>query len=384
MTSRERILKALNHQEPDRIPFDLGSTQVTGIAAVAYQNLLNYLNMEEEEIVFSDVVQQLSLPSEKFLQRLNVDTRGLFPLTSHNWNIDKKSTHINNGYEFTDEWGMVQRKPDDGHWYGITYSPMANKEPEEQTITAHQWPDASNKERVAGVRDKALKYRELDKTVTVKGLCAGVFEMSQRLRGMENALMDPLLYPEFSDKLLGKIIDLKIEYWDMVLSELGDVVDIVAETDDYGTQISQLVDPKEFRRVYKPHISRLISFIRTNAPHAFVLFHSCGNIRPIIPDFIEMGIQILNPIHISATGMDPKQLKKDFGDDVVFWGGGVETQDILPNGSPQKIADNVKRNIDALAPGGGFVFNTVHNIQSEVSPKNIMSMWNTLTEYGHY
>ena len=170
----------------------------------------------------------------------------------------------------------------------------------------------------------------------------------------------------------------------MALAELADVVDVVAEGDDYGTQDSQLIDPDQFRLCYKPHINRIIATMKQKAPDAKMMFHSCGNVRPIIPDFIEMGIDILNPVHIAATGMEPCQLKKDFGTDIVFWGGGVDTQNILPNASPAEVADNVKKNIDALAPGGGFVFATIHNIQSEVPPQNIAAIWDTLMKYGRY
>ena len=188
----------------------------------------------------------------------------------------------------------------------------------------------------------------------------------------------------FSDKLIGKIADLKIEFWEMALNELSDVVDIVAEGDDYGSQEFQLISPEHFRMYYKPHVERFIKAIKKRAPDTKIIFHSCGNVRPIIPDFLEIGIEILNPIHITAAGMEPKQLKKDFGNDLVFWGGGVDTQHILPSGSPDQVADNVKRNIEALAPGGGYVFTTVHNIQSEVPPENIMAMWNTFKKFRYY
>jgi uroporphyrinogen decarboxylase len=234
------------------------------------------------------------------------------------------------------------------------------------------------------LKEKALKYREEGKIVILKGLCAGVFEMQQRLRGMSNALIDPLIYPDFSDLTIGKLAELKIEFWKMALQELGGLADIIAEGDDYGTQESQLIDPEHFRNYYKRHVAGIIKTIREIVPYAKVMFHSCGNVRPLIPDFIEMGIDILNPVHISAAGMEPESLKSDFGNDIVFWGGGVETQHILPNGKVNEVADNVKRNIDALAPGGGFVFTTVHNIQSEVPPQNIMAMWETLQKHGKY
>ena len=385
MTSRERLRKALRHEEPDHVPFDMGGTQVTGIAEGAYLNMLAALRMEPEKIIYSDVVQQLAQPSEKFLDRLEVDTRGLFPLTSHNHNIENNLYEDGNYMAFRDEWGMIHHMPkQNGYWFSIVHNPMADAEPEASIIDSYAWPAASDKGRIAGLKTKALAYREKGKAVVVKSLCAGIFEMTQRIRGMEHALMDPMMYPEFSDMLIGKLTDLKIEYWDMVLSELHDVIDVVMEADDYGSQTSQLIAPEQFRSTYKPHIKRLISFIKSKAPDAFVFFHSCGNVRPFIPDFIEVGIDILNPVHISATGMDPFLLKKDFGKDICFWGGGVETQDVLPNGTPQQIRDNVKRNIDALAPGGGFVFNTVHNIQREVPAQNVLAMWEAWKEFGKY
>jgi uroporphyrinogen decarboxylase len=257
-------------------------------------------------------------------------------------------------------------------------------DPTENDIVRFNWPFAADKRRIAGLREKALQYREQGKLVMIKGLCAGVFEMQQRVRGMTNAMMDPFMFPEFSDLLIGKIADLKIEFWEMALNELGDVVDVVAEGDDYGTQDSQLIDPDQFRTCYKPHIARVTAAMRKGAPNAKVMFHSCGNVRSIIPDFIEIGIDILNPVHITATGMEPVQLKKDFGHDIVFWGGGVDTQKVLPTASPTEVSDHVKRNIEALAPGGGFVFATVHNIQSEVPPQNIVAMWETLQKYGKH
>jgi uroporphyrinogen decarboxylase len=165
------------------------------------------------------------------------------------------------------------------------------------------------------------------------------------------------------------------------LGELADVVDVIAEADDYGTQDSQLIDPDHFRQFYKPHISRIITAIKESAPAAKIMFHSCGAVRPIIPDFIEMGIDIINPVHINAAGMEPYQLKKDFGKDIVFWGGGVDTQKILVHGSVNEVAEDVRKNIDALAPGGGFVFAAVHNIQSEVPPQNIMAMIESIKKY---
>ncbi|MEI7421565.1 MAG: uroporphyrinogen decarboxylase family protein [Prolixibacteraceae bacterium] len=386
MNSRERILLALDHKEPDRVPYDLAGSTWTGITNVAYQKLLKHLNLPSEEPVWADVIQQIVVPSPLVLDLLKVDTRGLLPLTSHNWDIYSQLKDAGDYLQYEDEWNFTHHFPkNDGHWFSLVKNPMAHLEdPSESDIIEFKWPYAADKRRVAGLREKALQYRDMGKLVVIKGLCAGVFEMHQRVRGMSNALMDSFMCPEFSDLLIGKIADLKIEFWEMALNELGDVVDVVAEGDDYGTQESQLISPEHFRDYYKPHMGRVLQAMRRKAPGAKVMFHSCGNVRPIIPDFIEMGVDILNPVHITAAGMEADLLKKDFGRDIVFWGGGIDTQKILPSGSPSEVADSVRRNIDHLAPGGGFVFTTVHNIQSEVPPGNIMVMLETLDKYGKY
>jgi len=382
MNSRERILTTLDHREPDRVPFDLAGTTWTGIANGAYQKLRMFLGKDPEEPVWADVIQQIVIPSDEILKILEVDTRGLFPLTSHNWDVYDKLTDKGDNWEYHDEWSFTHHFPKTGGlWFSLVKHPMENIVPDVNEISRFNWPAASDRERIKGLREKAVRFKEQGKIVMLKGLCAGIFEMHQRFRRMTNALVDPLLYPEFSDLLIGKIADLKIEFWTMALAELADIVDVIAEADDYGTQESQLIDPDHFRLYYKPHITRIIEAMRKNAPGAKIMFHSCGNVRPIIPDFIEMGVNILNPVHINAAGMEPYQLKKDFGKDIVFWGGGVDTQKILARGTPGEVSDDVAKNIDALAPGGGFVFAAVHNIQSEVPPQNIISMVESIKKF---
>ncbi|MEJ2210566.1 MAG: uroporphyrinogen decarboxylase family protein, partial [Anaerolineae bacterium] len=164
----------------------------------------------------------------------------------------------------------------------------------------------------------------------------------------------------------------------------ADVVDVVAEFDDYGTQTSLLISPAMFRRLLKPRLAVLFGRLAELAPRARRFFHSCGSVRPIIPDLIEVGVEILNPVHVRAAGMEPAGLKRDFGDALVFWGGGVDTQGVLPSGTPQQVRDDVRRNVEALAPGGGFVFSPVHNVQPDVPVGNMMAMWQALAKYGAY
>ena len=208
--------------------------------------------------------------------------------------------------------------------------------------------------------------------------------MAQRIRGMSTLLMDMAGNRELAEALFDRLLALKLDFFNMALPQLADVVDVISLGDDYGTQSSQLISPAMFRRLVKPRLAILTSSIKRLAPDSALFFHSCGNVRPLLPDFIELGVDILNPVHIRATGMEPAALERDFGRDVVFWGGSVDTQGVLPNGTPAEVRDDVRRNIEALAPGGGFVFNTVHNIQADVPPENIVAMWEAWRDYGAY
>jgi uroporphyrinogen decarboxylase len=182
---------------------------------------------------------------------------------------------------------------------------------------------------------------------------------------------------------MSKVMEIKMAYWDRALDLLEDNVDVVHEADDFAGQYKMLISPDAYRRIVKPLHKELFDFIHARTK-AKLFFHSCGSIRPVIPDLIEIGVDILNPIQVSATGMDSAELKKEYGDDVVFWGGGVDTQRVLGDGTQEEVRAETKRRISDLAPGGGFVFAAVHNIQGNVPPENIMAMWETLQEYGVY
>ena len=373
VTSRERLLAAVNHQEPDRIPFDLGSTQVTGIHVVAYRRLRNYLGLPPAEPRLCDVVQGLALPDDDIVERLGVDVRGLFPLNSHNWKIDIRDAGAHG--EFVDEWGMTQQRPrEEGLYFSIVRSPLDREGLTAGDVREHRWPDTGDPRRIEGLRELAQAYRGQGRAVMIKGVLAGIFEMSQRVRGVERFMVDLASDERMTCAILDAMVELKLRFWELALPRLGDLVDVVSEADDYATQTSQLISPRMFRRIFKPRLQTLFSRIHQLAPHAKLFFHSDGNIRPILPDLIEIGIDILNPVHITAAGMEATALKRDFGGDVCFWGGGVETQNVLPFGTPQEVRDNVHRNVDALAPGGGYVFNTIHNVQADVPPENIVAM----------
>ncbi|NQT84988.1 hypothetical protein HQ563_18380, partial [bacterium] len=185
--------------------------------------------------------------------------------------------------------------------------------------------------------------------------------------------------------LLDKVMEVKWDYWDIILDIVGENVLVISEADDLAGQNGPLISPKLYRELIKPRHTQLFSMIKKKAKsRVYIFFHSCGAVRELIPDLIESGIDILNPVQVSAAGMDTRELKREFGKDITFWGGGVDTQYVLPRGNRQEIVDEVRRRIEDLAPGGGFVFSAVHNIQGDVPPENIMIMWEALQKYGGY
>jgi uroporphyrinogen decarboxylase len=391
VNSRERLLTTLNHREPDRVPFDLGSVQVTGIHVVAYRNLRQALGLPPVDVQLCDYIQQLALPDEDLITRLGVDVRGLFPLNSHNWNIHEED--VGQYWRYHDEWGITHHRPKpDGLYFSIVQVPLGGPELSGQDIERHPWPNMADPQRIGGLREQAERYRAAGYGVVLKDPFAGIFEMAQRIVGVENCLVMMAADKKLAGALFDKLLELKLSFWEMALPQLADpsagsgqaVVDVVTQADDYGTQTSQFISPRMFRKQLKPRLKILFERIKQLAPNAKRFFHSCGNVRPLLPDFIEIGVEILNPVHIRANGMEPAALKREFGDELAFWGGGVDTQGVLPSGTPQEVKDDVRRNIEALAPGGGFVFNTVHNIQADVPPQNIIAMWEALQEYGVY
>jgi uroporphyrinogen decarboxylase len=382
-TGCERLLTALSHQEPDRVPLDLGSTQVSGIHIIAYQRLRQVLGLPAVEPQICDQIQGLALPATDLIERLGVDVRGLFPLNSHNWKIVEQED--GEYWSYFDEWGITHRKPRlDGLYYSVSKVPLGGPELTARDIARHPWPQLDDPQRIAGLRQLAESYRAAGYAVVLKDPFAGIFEMAQRIVGMENLLVMMGLNKALAGVLFDKLVELKLSFWEMALPDLADVVDVISQADDYGTQVSQIISPRMFREQLKPRWKIIFDRLLVLAPNARRFFHSCGNVRPLLPDYIELGVEILNPVHVRARDMEPVALKHDFGNVLTFWGGGVDTQGVLPNGTPQEVKDDVRRNIEALAPGGGFVFNTVHNIQADVPAENLAAMYEALAEYGMY
>lgn len=383
-TSRRRVETSLNHQEPDRVPYDLGGTILTGIHHQAYRRLRQHLGLPQVQVAIEDPIQQLALVDQDLKDRFEVDVYGVNPGKSRG---AKSRVWSEEGYDkLEDEWGIEWWKPQDGgFYYDMRKHPLTNIATV-QELAKYRFPDPLDPGRYEGMAQRADALLNQKKVAYVLGRNApGIFEIALWMRGFENFFCDMLSNQALAEALLDIILEIKMKYWARALELLGENVMMISEADDLASQNRCLVSPELYRKLIKPRHTTLFNFIKKQARVPVKIFyHSCGAIAELVPDLIESGIDILNPVQVSAAGMNTQALKKNFGKDVSFYGGGVDTQEVLPHGTPQQVRDEVKRRIDDLAPGGGFIFNTVHNIQADVPPENIVAMWETVREYGVY
>jgi len=382
MTARERVLKALNHEVPDRVPIDLGGFQ-TGIHRKAYEALIEHLGIKDEVRIL-DPVQQLAQPCEEVLKRFHVDVRYVCAHgpDSFTGGIEQNRRDGKLWHDLRDEFGVVWSMPDDQQLYmDISHHPLADA-----TLTDigdYPFPDAGDPTRFTGVREQALQLREQTPYALSTGIGGVVYEYCWYMRGLERWFIDMIENPAFCGLLLDQTLKFWMRYYTGFMAEVGDIVDVVMIGDDLTGQHGPLFSPKFYRRVVKPRQKKLVQHIRS-LTSAKIWYHTCGSCTEYIPDLLDNGIDILNPVQTSAEGMDPAILKEKYGAQLVFWGGGCDAQHVLPFASPEEVAQHVRKNVETFKPGGGYVFNNVHNIQAGVPPENVVAMYDAAYEYGFY
>jgi len=374
MKPRERVVKALEHKEPDRIPVDMGSP-VTSIHVKAYVRLKKYLGINEKNPRIIDNMQQIVEVDEPVLERFSVDIRHIHLKPAKKWQPLPDGSYI-------DEWGIKYKTSKGSFYYDMCEHPLANATLED--LDKYTWPDPDDPRRVEGLKKKAEElYYNTDYAIALNGFSECLFGLPSWLRGHAQFYMDLLVNRKFAEALLDRLLEYEIKLARNALREVGKYIQVVRVADDLGTEKGPIISPSLYREIIKPRQKKLYQFIKEHSG-AKLLLHSCGSVYDLIPDFIEIGVDALNPIQVSARNMNTKKLKQEFGDKITFWGGGCDTQKILPFGTIDEIKEEVKRRIKDLAPGGGFIFAAVHNIQYDVSPEKICTLYDTALKFGKY
>jgi len=381
LSSRERVLLSINHEEPDRVPIILGTSNTTGMKVAPYRGLQKFLGVESiERYIYDWPELGTVLPDETVLRRLHSDARGLLDRYPE-WVYERNRLRPEHS-PFMDDWGSGQSEVEPGIWYPGVH-PMSEAKTLDE-IEKYPWPDMDDLTRVAHVKAEAQKLAN-ENEFAIIGTPWLLFPLERAfaLQGMDTFLMNLALYPDFSEALLHKIASLCKTLMGHFLDAAGDNLDMIKIGDDIGTQNSLLMSPKMYRKILKPIHADYIACIKERTK-AKVFFHTDGDVFDLIPDFIEIGVDILNPIQTSAGKMSNlAELKSRFGKNLTFCGA-VDTHHILPNGTPQQVRDEVRRVINIMAPGGGYMLASVHTIMSEVPPENILTMVDAVEEFGKY
>ena len=372
MTGRERVLNSMNHNEPDRVPIDLGGWQ-SGISFKTYEQMKEILGIEKP-LRIEEICQGLGQVDEEFLERYDIDTRYIFPQAPPQDNPYEKKED-----EFIDEWGITWTRPETSVYYDMRKFPLHGID-DRAALDSHTWPDPkhilSEKELLANWDNHAHKKKAIFTSL------AGCFEQATYIRGMEEFYMDAYINPQYFSGVMDKVLEIQLERYTHFFNAVGEYLDLVEFWGDLGTQLAPLISPELYRTVIKPREAQLVDLVKKKTK-AKVALHTCGASSAFIPDIIDAGYEVLNPIQTTAAGMDPQTLKKEFGKEITFWGA-IDTQQVLPFGSVQDVKDHVKRIIDTLAPGGGFILAPAHNIQAYTPPENVITLFETAVEYGKY
>jgi len=413
MTSRERILAALEHRETDRVPVDFSGHRSSGISTMVYPELRKCLGLSPKTVRVYDMVQQLAIVDEDVLDRFGIDTiemgRG-FLSEERDWkswilpdgtackipyyiHVDKRGEDWylldGNGQELA-----VQKKG--LLYFEQTYYPLKDRDFAEddfsdlEDVLSHTvWtgvasPGAHLPLDEEGLSEMSRRARELRESTdrAIIGLFGGnMFEIPQMLFRMDHYLMFLGLYPDRAFLFSEKLCDIHMESLEKWLGAVGPYIDIILFGDDLGGQTGPLISPQMYRDFIKPFHQKLWKRAKALAD-VKVMLHCCGGVRELLDDMIDVGLEAINPVQINATGMDPAELKSKYGDRIALWGGGCDTRDILPHGSSDQVAAHVAELVRLLRRGGGFVFQQVHNILADVPAENVVAMFDAINRSG--
>ena len=412
MTSRERIRCALNHQQPDLVPIDFGGHRSSGIAAIAYTKLKKALGISSGDIYVYDMVQQLAIVEPDVLNAIGSDTiemgRGFMP-DDNDWkdwvlpdgttckiplfiNVEKRG---NDSYLLSDDGVNLAVQKDGCLYFEQIHWPWLERNPDEQDFsdledafkytmwTGIPTPGSHIPLTDEGCRqlaDGARKLRESTDRAIIGLFGGSFFEAAQFLYRNDNYLTYMGLYPEACERLSEALCNFYLPRLEKWLGAVGPYIDVILFGDDLGGQNGPLMSPGMYRRYFKPWEKKLWQHVKKMDPDVNVHLHSCGGIEPLLDDLIEAGLESVNPVQITCQGMDPEQLKSKYSGRLTFWGGGCNTQNILPSGTPDQVRENVRELVSVWAPGGGYVFQQVHNILADVPPENIIAMFESVRE----
>jgi uroporphyrinogen decarboxylase len=382
MTSRERVLATINHRQPDRVPLVIGVSNATGIKMKPYQGIKRIASIQAPDNYLYDWPELGTAEiDEQTMRRLHSDVRGVLDLEPES--IRRRNQAREPHSDCFDSWGSGQTETAPGDWYpGIHPIPGAKTIEDLEAYTG--WPDMTDPSRIAHVREQARRLAEDNRyAILATPWLLFPFERAHAMQGMEVFLMNMAMDRDFARALLEKIANYCKQLMGRFLEQLGDNVDIIKIGDDLGTQESLMISPRMYREILKPVHADFISFIKQRT-RAKVLFHSDGDVEPLIGDFIEIGVDILNPIQTSAGRMaDLHSLKKRYGGNIVFCGG-IDSHRVLPHGSVAEVREEVRRVIQALGPGGGCMIGAVHTVMNDVPPENVLAMVDAVEEFGYY
>ncbi len=406
LTSRERILQSIAHRQPDRIPIDLGASTVTGISAMAYNKLKKHLGIDTPTRVF-DVVQQLALVDnsigESFgvdaidLNTIFMDDLGWYPVKLGDgsdgefpqW-FKPEAAVDGSFYLLNHKKEVMSKMASGGACFDQTLFPWENGYPNHmseigEAFRSINWTAHSHTKYInidnAELRKRTRRLREsTDKAIVMSG-GAKLLELGFFLRRMDNMLMDLLADHENLSRLLDKLMEMHLAGLEKKIGAVGDLVDVIRFGDDLGMTSGPFMDLGVFRKFFKPRYKELCDYVKQHSDMKIFL-HSCGSIRQFIPDLIEVGFDILNPVQTNCYGMDARGLKEDFGSEITFWGGGIDTSSILPTGTPEEVRADVLERCETLSKGGGFIFAPIHNILPEVPPENIVAAYDAVNEFN--